>query len=181
MPGLAKDGLSFFFSFPLDKSSPLHMERVSFCALAFIRIQRPQNLNSETSPPLNLDSRADRFPRDWPAAIILLAISKSRQMLLHRFVIEQPAAETPGRRCPVQWFLYIALCIRIKFDNARLCETRGNTLQFVFGSYTIRSMLQKGDDRHKGMKFGRVAGCNLAPAKIRRGLDPGMLDAVLEE
>ncbi len=88
MPGLAKDGFGFFFSFPLERLSPLDMEKVSSCALPLIRIQRPQNLNSNTSPPLDLDCRADRFPRDRPAAITLLAISKSRQMLLHRFVVE---------------------------------------------------------------------------------------------
>ena len=59
--------------------------------------------------------------------------------------------------------------------------SRCDALQVGFGSCAVGSVFQKRDYRHEGVKFGCVGGCDLAPAEIRRGLEPGMLNAVLKE
>ena len=82
---------------------------------------------------------------------------------------------------PVKWLLNVALCIGIEFNDAGLCETSGDELEFAFCSCAIWGVFQKCDGGHESVEFGCVGGCDLAPTEIRRGFEPAMLYAVLEE
>jgi hypothetical protein len=51
----------------------------------------------------------------------------------------------------------------------------------MLGPRLVGSILQERDDWHECVKCGRVEQCDLAPAELRRGLDPGVPDAVFEQ